>query len=668
MKTPFDAIEYNPFAPGFREDPYPQLHRLRSLDPIHWSSSWSSWVLTGYNDIRFVLSDSRFQIGLELLERSNPFLRHEMQQPWNRIIRDQILSGDPPAHPRIRGIMAKGFTPARLEQLRPVIQRCTDQCIDRGLEAGNIDLISGFAHRLPFLVICEMLGVPEADRPELDTYTPGLVRSTDVTPMGPDELYQCNQSTMGFRDYFLKHAAKREGRAPENVFDEMLAAHKQEKLSWDEFIANVLLLFIAGHDTVINLFGNGLLALYRNPDQLAQLIADPALIRPAIEELLRYETSVTVGRRTAIEEVPLRDKIIRKGQYLLLILNAGNRDPEVYDDPDRLDVRRKNVKPLSFGGGIHHCLGAQLARLEGQVGFSTLFARVPDLELDTLEPTWTQNTVIRGLESLTARCRRGASKFTPAPVVDAQTHHAAVQWLKYDARTMFFTYALQYLNWERIEGDILEFGVAIGKSLALLARLHQESLHTWRYSDDACHERRFVGFDSFEGLPDDSNEHPRWGAGSFASNYAYGHPSLAYDERVSPEALHRLFEICRLPRPQFEVGWFDQTIAASIPRKYKKAALVHIDSDLYTSARCALEGVAPILTDGALLCFDDWFMYRGDPNQGEARALADFLQEHPEWMAIPYQTYSVFCNSFIMRRRSAKSLSSRPIDYGHEQI
>jgi cytochrome P450 len=649
--TTFEAAEYNPFAPGFREDPYPQLHRLRSTDPIHWSPSWNAWVLTRYNDIRFVLGDPRFQIALELLESNNPFLKHEMLQPWNRIIRDQILSGDPPAHPRIRSIMAKGFTPARLEQLRPVIQRCADQCIDRGLETGNIDLISGFAHRLPFLVVCEIMGVPEADRPELDYHTPGLVRSTDVTPMAADELYRCNQSTMAFRDYFVRHAARREGLAPENVFDEMIAACKDDKLNRDELIANSILLFIAGHDTVINLFGNGLLALHRHPNQLAQLRTNPALIRPAIEELLRYDTSVTVARRTAIEDVPVGDKVIRAGQYVLAILNAGNRDPEVYEDPDRLDVQRKNVRPLSFGGGIHHCLGAQLARLQGQIGFTTLFARMPELELDTLAPTWTQNTVIRGLESLTARCRLGAGKATPVRGVDWATQHAAIEWLKYDARTMFFTYAMQYLNWERVEGDILEFGVAIGKSLALLARLHQESLHTWRYVDDACHERRFAGFDSFEGLPVDGNAHPRWGAGSFSNNYLYGHPSLAYDEPVSPEALHRLFEISGLPRPEFEVGWFDATIAASIPRKYKRAALVHIDSDLYTSAKCVLEGVAPILADGALVCFDDWFMYRGDPNQGEARALSEFLQEHREWMAIPYQRYSVFCNSFIMRRR-----------------
>jgi cytochrome P450 len=621
------------------------------LDPIHWSQAWNAWVLTRYNDIRFVLGDPRFQIGLEVLERNNPYLRHEMQQPWNRIIREQILSGDPPAHTRIRAIMAKGFTPARLEQLRPVIQRCADQCIERGLQDGNIDLISGFAHRLPFLVICEIMGVPEADRAELDTYTPGLVRSTDVTPMAAEELDRCNRSTIAFRDYFLRLAAGRAKRAPENVFDELLAACHEDKLTQSELIANCTLLFLAGHDTVINLFGNGLLALHRNPAQLAQLRADPALIRNAIEELLRYDASVTVARRTALEDVPVGDRTIRAGQYVLCILNAGNRDPEVYENPDRLDVLRKNVKPLSFGGGIHHCLGAQLARLEGQIGFTALFGRVPHLELDTLQPTWTQNTVIRGLESLPARCRTGAPRLTPAPVVTSQAQQAAIAWLKYDARTAFFTCAMQYLNWERVEGDILEFGVAVGKSLGLLARLQQENLYTWRYVDDACHERRFAGFDSFEGLPADSHVHPRWGRGSFASNYAYGHPVLAYDEAVSPEALRRLFTICGLPRPEFEVGWFDATIAATIPSKYQKAALVHVDCDLYASTRCALAGVAPILADGALLCFDDWFMYRGDPGQGEARALAEFLDEHPEWMAIPYQRYSVFCNAFIMRRR-----------------
>jgi cytochrome P450 len=649
-----DSPLYNPFAPGFREDPYPQLHRLRSLDPIHWSQTASCWVLTRYEDIRFVVGEPRFQIALELLEQ-HAAVKQAMNLPFNRIIRRQILSSDPPGHTRMRSIMAKGFTAARLDELRPVIQHHVDECIDRGLEAGAIDLISGFAYRMPFLVICEIMGVPESERAALETYTHDLMRSTDPTPMSAEELQRCNVAAAEFRNYFYSLAARRAQRTPENIFDEMLSACTEEKLSWEELVANCILLFNAGHDTVVNLFGNGLLALHRNPDQLALLRADPSLMRNAIEELLRYDTSITIARRTAVETVPLRDRNIMPGQYVLCLLNAGNRDPELFEDPDKLDVRRKSVRPLSFGGGIHHCLGAQLARVEGQIGFTSLLARMPQLELETLDPPWRQNMFIRGLESLPARCApRGASavkqKRTLMPLLGE--HAPAIEWLKADARTQFFTYALQYLNWERVEGDILEFGVANGKSLALLSRLQQENLHTWMYPDDACHERRFAGFDSLEGLPGGGRPHPRWDAGSFATNYLFGHPAMAYDEPVTAAGLQRLFELCGLPRPEIEVGWFDKTIADSIPTKYQRAALVHIDSDLYASAMCVLEGIAPILTDGALMLFDDWFMYRGDPNEGEARAFREFLANHPEWQAIPYQTYSVFCNSFIMHKRS----------------
>jgi cytochrome P450 len=648
-----DPPLYNPFAPEFRDDPFPQLHRLRRLDPVHWSHGGNCWVLTRYEDIKFVLSEPRFQIALELLEQ-NAAVKQVMMQPFNRIIRPQILASDPPAHPRIRSIMAKGVTPARLELLRPLIQRCVDECIDRGLDDGSIDLISGFAYRMPFLVICEMMGVPQSEREPLMTYTHDLMRSTDPTPMTTDELARCNHATSEFRNYFLTLAARRARREPENIFDEMLAACLDEKISWDELIANYILLFNAGHDTVVNLFGNGLLALHRHPDQLALLREDPSLIRNAVEELLRYDTSVTIARRTPVENVDLREHTFARGQYVLCLLNAGNRDPEVFEDPDRLDVQRKNVRPLSFGGGIHHCLGSQLARLEGQIGFTSLLARMPDLELETLDPPWRQNVFIRGLESLPARCwprSRGRPRSYAPPPLPAGAP-GAVDWLKYDARTTFFTYAIQYLNWENVEGDILEFGVANGKSLALLSRLYQENLRTWQYPDLAAHERRCAGFDSFEGLPAGGASHPRWSAGSFASNYHYGHPAMAFDEPVTTDGLRRLFKLCGLPRPELEVGWFDATISATIPSKYSKAALVHIDSDLYASARCVLEGVAPILANGALVLFDDWFMYRGDPSEGEARAFHEFLAEHPEWQAIHYQPYSVFCNSFILRKRA----------------
>ena len=227
----------------------------------------------------------------------------------------------------------------------------------------------------------------------------------------------------------------------------------------------------------------------------------------------------------------------------------------------------------------------------------------------------------------------------------------AIGWVKYDARTAFFVNAVQYINWELIDGDILEFGVSVGKSLALLSQLYHENLALWQYTEPECVRRRIVGFDSFEGLPTEDEPHPRWTKGSFASNYLQGHPALAFTEQITPDAIRRLFSICGLPIPSLEVGPFSQTMPAAIPERYSKAAIVHIDSDLYSSAKAVLNGVAPILQDGALLLFDDWFMYRGNPNKGEARAFHEFLDEHPEWQAIQYQPYSVFCNSFILSRR-----------------
>ncbi len=226
-----------------------------------------------------------------------------------------------------------------------------------------------------------------------------------------------------------------------------------------------------------------------------------------------------------------------------------------------------------------------------------------------------------------------------------------IDWLKYDARTAFFVNAIQYINWERIEGDILEFGVSVGKSLCLMAQLQKENLALWQYREPAVIGRRVAGFDSFAGLPDDGQFHPRWEAGSFATNYLANHPTLAYEAPITPESIRALFRAAGLAEPELEVGWFAETAARAIPGKYARAALVHIDSDLYASAKEALAAVAPILSDGALVCFDDWFMYRGHPDKGEQRAFREFLDERPEWGSTHYEKYSVFCNSFILYRR-----------------
>jgi hypothetical protein len=400
---------YNPFDPAFRDDPYPYFHRLRREDPVHWSEMGCCWVLTRYHDIRLVLYDPRFGIALDLLAQY-PAIRVQMQEPFNQIIRTQILAADPPSHTRIRAIMARSFTAPKLDQLRPLIQRSTDECIDRALEAGRFDLISGFAYLMPFLVVCEIMGIPPAERWPLEAWTHALMRSTDPVAMSAEELAACNHAAYGFRSYFLDLARRRAGDPSQDIFCEMVRARDQGRITEEEMIANFILLFCAGHDTVVNLFGNGMLALHRHPDQLELLRRDPSLLRGAVEELLRYDTSVQLARRTAWEPVEVGGKWISPGQYVVCLLGAGNRDPEIFPDPDRLDVTRRNVRPLSFGGGIHHCLGAPLARLEGEIGFGTLLRRLPELELETLAPRWRQNTTVRGLEALWARCGRPAAE------------------------------------------------------------------------------------------------------------------------------------------------------------------------------------------------------------------------------------------------------------------
>lgn len=392
---------YNPLSPAFRIDPYPHLHRLRQRDPVHWSPSGYCWVLTRYNDIKFVLSDKRFAIALSRL-MAIPALQPVFAEPYNQIIRTQLLSSDPPDHPRIRSLFQRAVSPPRMERLRLRVQEIVDELLDKALAAGGMDLIADFAHALPFRVICEIINVPPEEREALAHYTHAMMRPTDPTPMSRQETEESNRAALGFADSFLR-ALQRYGHRPQDDFFAELATAVQERvISQEEFVANLILLFCAGHDTVINLFGNGMLALHRNPRQWQLLVEDEggSLLKGAIEELLRFDTSVQIARRTALENVQLGDRVIAEGQYVLCLLGAGNRDPEIFPDPDRLDVTRKNVKPLSFGGGIHHCLGAQLARLEGEIGFGTLLRRAPNLTLETLEPEWKQNTFVRGVKEL----------------------------------------------------------------------------------------------------------------------------------------------------------------------------------------------------------------------------------------------------------------------------
>ncbi len=395
------TILYNPLTPEFRQNPYPDYERLRTQDPVHWAPYACCWVLTRYADCKFVLADKRFGIKLDWMMQIEA-LKETFAEPFNQIIRTQLLSSDPPDHKRIRGVMKKSFGPSGVESMRARITATAERMLNELKPRGQMDFIKDFAYPYPFHVICDLLNVPDSERAPLEGFTHGLMRTTDPTPMTPAENTCANDSAIGFKEFFLSLAEHRRRKPIKDVFTTMVQAVDAGVVAEEEFVANMILLFCAGHDTVVNLFGNGLLALHRFPDQLALLKSDPSLARSAVEELLRYDTSVQIARRTATEDVDLGDRRILCGQYILCMLGAANRDPEAFPDPDRLDITRKDAKTMSFGGGIHYCLGAGLARLEGEVVFSALMRILPELRLDTLEPSFHQNVFVRGLESLPA--------------------------------------------------------------------------------------------------------------------------------------------------------------------------------------------------------------------------------------------------------------------------
>ncbi len=264
--------------------------------------------------------------------------------------------------------------------------------------------MTAFARQLPIEVICEMLGIPQEDRHRFTAVDANAGRILDPTPMTQAELEEANHNTLQGAAYFDELCERRRREPTDDLLTAMVQSETEHgKLTREELSANIALLFGAGHETTVNLIGNGLLALYRNRDQLKLLRDDPSLIPNAIEELLRYDSSVQLSGRTALEDSDICGHRIEAGAQIVTIVAAANRDPEVYDNPESLDVTRQNIRPLSFGGGIHHCLGAQLARIEGTEAFSELLARLPNLELDdVVHAQWKPTITLRGLIELPA--------------------------------------------------------------------------------------------------------------------------------------------------------------------------------------------------------------------------------------------------------------------------
>jgi len=388
-------LEFSPFDPRFRADPYPHLHRLRALDPVHFIEMPGLWLLTRYADVAAALRDAR--LSAERFHLSIPELR---SSTLLTSLSSMMLLRDPPDHTRMRTLVSTAFTPRVVENLRPRIQEIVDALLDEVSATGRMELMHDLAAPLPVVVIAQLLGIPVEDRDSFKRWSDDLMTIADGS-LALAGFPQAERSAGELKDYLRRIFADRRVTPQDDLISGLVAAREQgDRLSDEELFATCVLLLIAGHETTTNLIGNGMLALLRHPDQLNMLRDDPSLIRSAIEELLRFESPVQVTSRVATQDLDIGGKFVRQGQEVSAALGAANRDPEQFDDPDRLDVTRQDNRHVAFGHGIHFCLGAPLARLEGQIAIQTMLRRLRAVRLDIDEPEWRDGIMMRSLKSL----------------------------------------------------------------------------------------------------------------------------------------------------------------------------------------------------------------------------------------------------------------------------
>lgn len=388
-------------TPEGRADPYPLYAKLRALAPVH-HSAFGFWAFSRYDDCQQLLRHPG--VGKDLSGAASSLgLTEEQaaQQARFRNDRSNMLTTDPPDHTRLRGLVTRAFTPRTVETLRTRIVALVDELLaDFG--PGDVDVMDALAFPLPVTVIGEMLGVPAEDRPGLRPLVRAVTAVLELA-VTPAALAEATAADDRLEEYFAGLVAERRARPGDDLLTKLIEAEdKGDQLSERELISTAILLFAAGFETTTHLIGNGLLALLRHPDQLARLRADRSLVRPAVEELLRYDSPVQIAARTAYEDLSIGEHRIDAGGLVLAMLGAANRDPTRFADPERFDVARDEGPPMSFGGGIHFCLGAALARLEGQIVLDRLLDRFRVMDLIGV-PSHRDSLTLRGLVDLRVR-------------------------------------------------------------------------------------------------------------------------------------------------------------------------------------------------------------------------------------------------------------------------
>ncbi len=390
------------------QDPYPVYTYLREHEPVRWNAMFNCYMLTRYDDVNMAFSDHhRFSSDIwsnipegvgfagddedsQNLKQIIPFLAYNLQ------------GMDPPGHTRQRTLMMKTFTPRMLEAFRPTVQKLVDELIDQKLADGQMDLVADLAYPLPSNVILDLLGIPRSGRPYIKASAEAINEFVSTLLFnGPLVWPRLVRIFAEVKTYLKSLMAERRAHPGEDLLSRMVLAEEQgDMLSEDEIVIATNFLLFAGHETTANLIGTGMYYLMQNPEQMELLRADLSRTPAAVEELLRYVSPVHVLSRRTMQEVTIHDVTIPEKSSIYLLVGAANRDPEKFPDPEKLDITRPPTRSLGFGYGIHYCLGAALARIEGQVAFETIIRRLPDLHMTVETPEYRPNYFLRGLSAL----------------------------------------------------------------------------------------------------------------------------------------------------------------------------------------------------------------------------------------------------------------------------
>ncbi|MBI1258013.1 MAG: cytochrome P450 [Chloroflexi bacterium] len=391
-------MQFDPLAPEFARDPYPIYDALRSTSPIFFSADLKMWFASAYDDVAALLRDRRLGRAFDRAEANLP-PKNPAYAPFSKLSEHSMFDKEPPDHTRLRSLVHKVFTPRRVENMRAQIETITSDLIDAVQPQGQMDLLEDFAVPLPVTVIAALLGVPDEDRHLLRPWSRDIVAMYELNHT-PEAAERAIQAAIDFSDY-LRQLARQRKRAPQDDLISALATVEEagDVLSEDELISTCVLLLNAGHEATVNVIGNGMWALFQNPDQLRLLRDQPATTKTAVEEMMRYDTPLQLFRRWILEDIDYKGFAFKRGQEIALLFGAANRDPAQFEQPNRLDITRADNAHISFSLGIHYCLGAPLARLELQVAIAELMRRLPNMRLSET-PEYRPGYVIRGLKSL----------------------------------------------------------------------------------------------------------------------------------------------------------------------------------------------------------------------------------------------------------------------------